>query len=164
MKFDAFTKNGFVRIIATSLMLSVYVITIILNYASRGYTVGNLLATVVFTLSLSAFCIFAKLKNHPPLLIGARGWLLASMPMIVLAIILSATDVQFSGFFGELVGYAVFIFISPYFGFFYLIEIDWIHADTVLGIIGIIISVLILFIPWWAQKAVDRRRLLKKYR
>lgn len=164
MKYSVFSKTGLMRIAAASLMLSVYVITIILNYASSGYTVGNLLATFVFMLSLSAFCIFAKIKNHPPLIIGARGWLLVSVPMIVIATILSATDVQLSGFFGELVGYAVLIFISPYFGFFYLIDIDWIHADTVFGIIGLIVSVLILFIPSWAQKAFDRGRLLKKYR
>lgn len=164
MKFDAFTKNGFVRIVAASLMLSVYVITIILNYASRGYTVGNFLATVIFILSLSGFSIFAKMKNHPPLLFGARGWLFASVPMTVIAVILSATDAQLSGFFGELIGYAVFIFISPYFGFFYLIDTDWIHADTLLGIIGVIISVLVLLVPSWAQKAVERRKLLKKYR
>lgn len=163
MKFDAFTKNGFVRIIAASLMLSVYVITIILNFASRGYTVGNFFATIVFILVLSAFCIFAKLKSHPPLLLGARGWLIASSVIFILGIIFSSTAVQLSGIFGELIGYS-FILISPYFGLFYLIEIDWIYADAILGIIGIITSILIWFIPAWVQRVVDRRKLARKYR
>ena len=164
MKIFAFTKTGLVRILATSLMLSVYIIVMILNFASSGYTIGNFLATVLFCISLAVFSIFAKLKNHPPLLWGARGWLIASVVMCTLGVIFSATDVQFSGVFGELVGYAVMLLISPFFGLFYLIDVDWIYADHFLGIVGVIVSLLLQFIPDWVQKAVERRRLLKEYR
>ena len=163
MKIFAFTKTGLVRIVAASLMLSVYIITIILNFASQEYTAGNFFATLFFCLSLTVFSIFAKLKNHPPLLWGARGWLIASAVMFVLAIIFTAANAQFSGFIGDLIGYAVMLLISPYFGLFYLIDIDWIYADHFLGVIGIIVSVLIRFIPEWVQKAVNRRKLIKKY-
>ena len=163
MKIIAFTKTGLIRIIATSLMLSVYISAIILNFASQGYTAGNFFATVVFCLTLTLFCIFAKLKNHPPLLWGARGWLIASSIVFFFGIIFSLANVTLSGFFGSLIGYP-FIMISPYFGIYYIIDIDWIYADVLLGIIGIITSVLIWFVPVWVQKAVDRHKLIKKYR
>ena len=163
MKFDAFTKTGFVRIIATSLMLAVYVIAIVMNYILPGYSSGQFAMTLMFCFSLSVFCIFAKIKNHPPLLWGARGWLIASSIVSVFGIIFSLTDIQLSGFFGKLIG-CCFVIISPYFGIFYLIDIDWIYADVVLGIIGTVISVLIWFIPTWVNKAAYRRKLMKKYR
>ncbi len=163
MKFDAFTKTGFVRIVATSLMLSVYVIAIVMNYILPGYTSGQFAMTLLFCFSLAVFGIFAKLKNHPPLLWGARGWLIASSIVFVLGIIFSLIEIQLSGFFGRLIG-CCFVIISPYFGIFYLIDVDWIYADVMLGIIGIVISVLIWFIPELVQKAVDRRKLVKKYR
>ena len=92
---------------------------------------------------------------------------LVLLPMqvtFVFAMIFSATDAQLSGLFGEMIGYAVMLLTSPYFGLFYLIDIDWIYADHVLGVIGIIVSALICFIPEWVQKAADRRKLIKKYR
>ncbi len=144
-------------------MLSVYIIAIVLNFVLQGYTASHFAVMLLFCFALTVFCIFAKLKNHPPLLWGARGWLIASLIVFFLGIVFSLTDVQLSGFFGRLIGYS-FIIISPYFGFFYIIDIDWIYADIMLGIIGIIISALIWFIPVWVQKAVDKRRLIKKYR
>ena len=163
MKIFAFTKTGAIRIVAASLMLSVYIVTIILNFATHGYSSGNFFATVVFCLALTLFSIFAKLKNHPPLLWAARGWLFVSVVVFFLGIIFSLTDVQLSGFFGDLIG-SLFIIISPYFGLYYMIEIDLIYADVLLGIIGIISCVAMWFIPELIQKAVDRQKLIKKYR
>lgn len=144
-------------------MLAVYVIAIVMNYILPGYSSGQFAMTLMFCFSLSVFCIFAKIKNHPPLLWGARGWLIASSIVSVFGIIFSLTDIQLSGFFGKLIG-CCFVIISPYFGIFYLIDIDWIYADVVLGIIGTVISVLIWFIPTWVNKAAYRRKLMKKYR
>ena len=163
MRIFAFTKTGLIRIVAASLMLSVYVITIILNFATHGYSYGNFFATVVFFLSLILFSIFAKLKNHPPLLWAERGWLIVSVTVFFLGIIFSLTDVQLGGFFGGLIG-SLFVIISPYFGLYYMIDIDLIYADVMLGIIGIISCVVMWFIPELIQKAVDRQKLIKKYR
>lgn len=163
MKIFAFNKTWLIRVVATSLMLSVYIISIILNFATHGYSSGNFFATVFFCLALTIFSVFAKLKNHPPLLWATRGWLIVSVAVFFLGIIFSLTDVQLSGFFGDLIG-SLFIIISPYFGLYYLIEIDWIYADFMLAIIGIISCVMMWFIPEMTEKAIRRRMLIKKYR
>ncbi len=163
MKIFAFSKIGLIRIIATSLMLSFFIVTAALNWVLQGYTASHFAAMLLYCAALVVFCTFAKMKNHPPLLCGARGWLIASVIVFFLGIVFSLTDIQLSGFFGKLIGYT-FIIVSPYFGLFYIIDIDWIYADTVLGIVGIIISALIWFIPVWIEKAVEKRRLVKKYR
>jgi hypothetical protein len=163
MKIFAFTKTGLIRIVAASLMLSVYVITIILNFATHGYSSGNFFATVFFCIALTMFSVFAKLKNHPPLLWATRGWLIVSVTVFFLGIIFSLTDVQLGGLFGGLIG-SLFVIISPYFGLYYMIDIDLMYADVMLGIIGIISCVMMWLIPEMTEKAIRRRMLIKKYR
>ena len=57
MKITAFSKTALIRIIATSLMLSVYIIALLLNYASREITAGNFFATLAFLFALTVFLV-----------------------------------------------------------------------------------------------------------
>ena len=159
MKFFAFTKTGITRIIAVSLMLSVYISTIIMNYASREITSGNFFATIIFIAAFVAFYIFSSLKKHPPLFFGAKGWLIASFVMSFAALIASSADFEIGGFIGTVLGYGVLLFVSPFFGFVWLFgDFEWI------GVIGMLLCVLIFFIPPIAEKIAYRRKLLREFK
>ena len=159
MKFFAFTKIGITRIIATSLMLSVYISTIIMNYASREITSGNLLATAFFIAVFVAFYIFSTLKKHPPLAVGAQGWLVISFLMSFAALIASSADFEIDGFIGTVLGYGVMLFVSPFYGFAYLFgSYEWI------GVIGMLMCTLIFFLPSVAQRIAERRKLLREFK
>ena len=159
MKFFAFTKTGIIRIVAASLMLSTYISTIIMNYASRAITSGNFFATIIFIASFVTFYIFSTLKKHPPLIFGARGWLTASFVMSFAAFVASSADFEISGFIGTVLGYGVMLFVSPYFGFVYLFgSFEWI------GAVGMLLCVILFFIPSIAQKIEYRRKLMREFR
>lgn len=159
MKFDAFTKTGIVRIIATSLMLSVYIGAVFLNYASREITTGNLIATVVFVLSVILFLVFSSEKKHPPLLWAARGWLILSVLFCLLAAVFTASGAELTGFFGNLIGYGIMLFVSPYFGLFFVVE-----NSIIVGLLSMLISFLSLFLPLCLRGINERRRLIKQYK
>lgn len=159
MKFFAFTKIGITRIIAVSLMLSVYISTIIINYASREITSGNLFATLFFIAALIAFYIFSVIKKHPPLAIGVRGWLIVSFMMSFAALIASSADFEIGGFIGVVLGYGVMLFASPFYGFAYLFgSYEWI------GILGMLISILIFFVPQVVVKISARRKMMREFK
>ncbi len=159
MKLFAFTKTGLVRIVAVSLMLSAYISTIIMNYASREITSGNFFATVIFIAAFIAFYVFSVLKKHPPLVLGAKGWLIASFIMSFAALVASSADFEIGGFIGTLLGYGVMLLVSPFFGFVYFFgNFEWI------GFVGMILCVLIFFIPSIAQKIAHRRNLLREFK
>lgn len=159
MKFFAFTKIGITRIIATSLMLSAYISTIIINYASREITYGNLFATSFFIAAFAAFYIFSTMKKHPPLEIGAKGWLIVSFLMSFVALAVSSADFEIGGFIGVVLGYGVMLFVSPFYGFAYLFgSYEWV------GIIGMIFCLIIFFLPRVAQKIADRRKLMREFK
>ncbi len=159
MKFFAFTKIGITRILAVSVMLSVYISTIIMNYASREITSGNLFATVFFIAVLIAFYIFSVLKKHPPLAMGAKGWLIISFLMSLTALIASSADFEIGGFIGAVLGYGVMLFVSPFYGFAYLFgSYEWI------GVLGMISCTLIYFVPPVAKKLSDRRKLMREFK
>ena len=159
MKFSAFSKTRIIRIVTASLMLSVYICTIFLNYASREITVGNFFATAVYLLALVLFSVFSSEKNHPPLLWGLRGWLVPSVIFSLLAAVFTAADASLTGFFGNIVGYGIMLFVSPYFGLFFIIE-----NAVIVGLISMLISFLFLFLPLCLQRISERRRLAKEYR
>ncbi len=159
MKFDAFTKTGFVRIIATSLMLSVYISAVILNYASRKITTGNFIATLVFLLAVILFSSFSSEKKHPPLLWAARGWLLLSVLFCFLAAVFTAAEAELTGFFGNLIGCGIMLFVSPYFGLFFIIE-----NKIILGLLSMLISFLLIFLPMCIHRIRERRKLIKEYK
>ncbi len=130
-----------------------------MNYASREITNGNLFATVFFIAAFIAFYIFSALKKHPPLAIGAKGWLIMSFVMSFVALIVSSADFEIGGFVGTLLGYGVMLFVSPFYGFAYLFgNYEWI------GIIGMLICTLIFFMPLIAQKLAHRRRLMREFK
>ena len=159
MKFFAFTKIGITRIIAISLMLSVYILTVIMNYASREITSGNLFVTVIFIAAFIAFYIFSEIKKHPPLAIGAKGWLIVSFLMSFAALIATSADFEIGGFIGTVLGYGVMLFVSPFYGFVYLFgSYEWI------GILGMLISTLIFFIPPIAVKLSARRKMMREFK
>jgi len=159
MKFFAFTKIGIVRIVTVSLMLSVYISSIIMNYASSEITSGNFFATLFFIASFVAYYIFSVLKKHPPLVWGARGWLIASFIMSFASLVASSADFEIAGFIGNILGYGVMLFVSPFFGFVYLFgEFEW------MGLIGMILCVLIFFIPTATQKIAYRKKALREFR
>jgi hypothetical protein len=159
MKFFAFTKTGIIRIVAASLMLSVYISTIIMNYASREITSGNFFATIIFIASFVTFYIFSTLKKHPPLVFVARGWLIASFIMSFAALAASSADFEIGGFIGTVLGYGVMMFVSPFFGFVYLFgSFEWI------GVLGMILCILIFFIPSVAEKIAYRRKLIREFK
>ena len=159
MKFFAFTKIGITRIIAISLMLSVYISTIIMNYASREITSGNLFATLFFIAALIAFYIFSVIKKHPPLAIGAKGWLIVSFMMSFAALIATSADFEIGGFIGTVLGYGIMLFVSPFYGFAFLFgSYEWI------GVLGMLICTLVFFIPPIAVKISARRKLMREFK
>ena len=159
MKITVFTKEGIARITASSLMLAFYVSSILLNYASSETTAGNFFVTIVFLLCISLFCAFSSEKKHPPLLWAARGWLILSVLFCFLAAVFTAAEAEFTGFFGNLIGYGIMLFVSPYFGLFYIIE----NAIAV-GLLSMLISFLLLFLPICLRRISERRKLIKKYK
>ena len=159
MKLFAFTKTGIVRIVAVSLMLSVYISTVIMNYASREITAGNFFATLFFIAAFIAFYVFSAQKKHPPLVWGAKGWLIASFIMSFAALAASSADFEIGGFIGTVLGYGVMLFLSPFFGFAYLLGgFEWV------GAIGMILCILIFFIPSIVQKIAYRRSLMREFK
>lgn len=159
MSYSVFSKTHIIRIAATSLMLAVYICVILLNYASREITGGNFIATVVFLLCLAVFCAFSGEKRHPPLLWAARGWLMASVFLCFLAAVFTAAEAEFSGFFGNMIGYGIMLFVSPYFGLFFLTE-----NGTIVGLLSMLIGFLMLLFPTLLHGISERRRLVKKYK
>ena len=158
MKELLFSKTRLVRILTSSLMLSVYISTVLLNYASEEITAGNFFATFIFLLALALLSAFVSLKKHPPLLWAARGWLIASVLFCFLAAVFTAAEAEFAGFFGAFIGYGIMLFVSPYFGFFYVIE-----NSVIVGLLSMLISFLMLFLPACIQRIAEKRRLMKKY-
>ena len=159
MKFFAFTKLGIIRIVAISLMLSVYVSSIIMNYASREITVGNLFATVIFISAMVGFLAFSTVKKHPPLVLGAKGWLIMSFIMSFAARVASSADFEIGGFVGTVLGYGVMLFLSPFYGFVYLFGgYEWI------GVIGMLLTALMYFAPTIVSKIEYRRKLMREFK
>lgn len=159
MKFFAFTKTGIIRIIAVSLMLSVYLSSIIMNYASREITSGNFFATVFFIVAFIAYYIFSVLKKHPPLVWGAKGWLIMSFIMSFAVLVASSAGFEIGGFIGTVLGYGVMLFVSPFFGFVWILGgFEWI------GIIGMFLCALIFFVPRITEKIAYRRKLMHKFK
>lgn len=142
MRLYAFTRSGIVRIVAASVMLSVYITTVIVNYASREITIGNLVATIFFIAALTAFLCFSAIKKHPPLLLGARVWISASLLMCFAALIFSASDISMSEGMDAALGYGVMLFASPFYGFVYLFD-----GYEPVGLIGMLVCLLLLFVP-----------------
>ena len=159
MKFSVFSKTSIVRVISASVMLSLYISVIIMNYASREITAGNLIATIVFLMVFSLFYLFSSSKKHPPLLWAARGWLVLSVLFCFLAAVFTAAEAEFSGFFGNLVGCGIMLFVSPYFGLFFLID-----SSVAVGLLSMLISFLLLFLPLCLHRIIERRKLINKYR
>ena len=159
MKLFAFTKTGIARIIAISLMLSVYISAIVMNYASREITSGNFFATILFIAAFTLFYLFSALKNHPPLFWGAKGWLIASLTMSFVALAASGAEFEIGGFIGTVLGYGVMLFVSPFFGFAWLFgNFEWV------GVVGMILCILIYFVPKMAEKIARRRKLMREFR
>jgi hypothetical protein len=140
-------------------MLSVYICTVLINYASREITKGNFVATVVFLISIVLFSLFSSEKKHPPLLWAARGWLVLSVLFCFLAAVFTAAEAEFLGFFGNLVGCGIMLFVSPYFGLFFLID-----SSVAVGLLSMLISFLLLFLPLCLHRIIERRKLINKYR
>jgi len=159
MNNSIFSKTRFVRIIAASLMLSVYICTVLVNYASREITSGNFIATVIFLISIALFFSFSSEKKHPPLLWVARGWLVLSVFFCFLAAVFTAAEAEITGFFGDLIGCGIMLFVSPYFGLFFFIE-----NAIIVGLISMLISFLMLFLPMCMKRIIERRRFLKQYK
>ncbi len=159
MKIFAFSKTGMVRILAISLVLSVYISAIILNYASREITAGNFFASLVFITALTAFYLFSGLKKHPPLFWGARGWLIVSFVMNFVGVMFSAAETDLENFIGYILGYGVMLFVSPFYGFGYIFE-----SSAAVSVIGMIVCAVIFFTPSFAERAARRRRLKRKYK
>ena len=139
-------------------MLSVYVCSVLLNYASSEIKIGNLLATLIFIGSFVAISFFVSSKKHPPLLWATRGWLILSVVFCFLAAVFTAAEAELSGFFGNIVGYGIMLFVSPYFGFFYFIK-----NSVMVGLVSMTVSFILLFLPMCMHSFAEKRRLMKEY-
>lgn len=159
MNYSFFSKTRLVRIIVASLMLSVYICTVLINYASREITKGNFVATVVFLISIVLFSLFSSEKKHPPLLWAARGWLMLSVLFCFLAAVITAAEAELNGFFGNLIGCGIMLFVSPYFGIFFVIE-----NTIIVGLVSMLISFLLLFLPMCLKRIIERRKLIVQYK
>ena len=159
MNYSFFSKSRFVRILVASLMLSVYICTVLINYASREITTGNFVATVVFLISIALFLLFSSEKKHPPLLWAARGWLGLSVLFCFLAAVFTAAGAELNGFFGNLIGCGIMLFVSPYFGIFFVIE-----NAIIVGLISMLISFLLMFLPICLKRIIERRKLIEQYK
>ena len=158
MKFSLFSKDRLFLIGLSSVILSVYICSILLNYASSEIKVGNLIATLVFISALVALSFFISAKKHPPLLWATRGWLILSILFCFLAAVFTASEAEPSGFFGNFVGYCIMLFVSPYFGFFYIIK-----SSVMVGLISMLVSFILLFLPTCTRTFIEKRKLMKQY-
>ncbi len=159
MNYSFFSKTRFVRILVASLMLSVYICAVLINYASREITAGNFIATVVFLISVALFSLFSSEKKHPPLLWAARGWLVLSVLFCFLAAVFTAAGAELNGFFGNLIGCGIMLFVSPYFGMFFVIE-----NAVIVGLLSMLISFLMIFLPMCLKRIIERRKLIEQYK
>ena len=147
------------RILVASLMLSVYICAVLINYASREITAGNFIATVVFLISVALLSLFSSQKKHPPLLWVARGWLVLSVLFCFLAAVFTAAGAELNGFFGNLIGCGIMLFVSPYFGMFFVIE-----NAVIVGLLSMLISFLMIFLPMCLKRIIERRKLIEQYK
>ena len=159
MNYSFFSKTRFVRILVASLMLSVYICAVLINYASREITTGNFIATVVFLISVALFSLFSSQKKHPPLLWAARGWLILSVLFCFLAAVFTAAGAELNGCFGNLIGCGIMLFVSPYFGMFFVIE-----NAVIVGLLSMLISFLMIFLPMCLKRIIERRKLIEQYK
>ena len=158
MKFTLFSRERLFLIGSSSLMLSVYICAVLLNYASSEIKIGNLIATLIFLAALVVLSFFMSSKKHPPLLWATRGWLILSILFCFLAAVFTAAEAELSGFFGNLVGYGIMLFVSPYFGFFYIIK------DSIfVGLLSMLVSFILLFLPMFLNRMLEKRKLMKQY-
>ena len=140
-------------------MLSVYICAVLINYASREITAGNFIATVVFLISVALLSLFSSQKKHPPLLWVARGWLVLSVLFCFLAAVFTAAGAELNGFFGNLIGCGIMLFVSPYFGMFFVIE-----NAVIVGLLSMLISFLMIFLPMCLKRIIERRKLIEQYK
>ena len=159
MNCSFFSKTRLVRIIVASLMLSVYICTLLINYASREITTGNFVATAVFLISIALFLLFSSEKKHPPLLWTARGWLILSASFSFLAAVFTAAEAELTGFFGNLIGFGIMLFVSPYFGLLFVVE-----NTIIVGLLSMLTSFLLLFLPMCMHRIKERRKLIDRYK
>ena len=157
MELYIFTKKGIVRVLLLSLILSAYLTVILLNFASRKMSLGNLFATLIFIAAIAVFSVITK-KSHPPLHSVIRGWMIADMVTCIFGVMFSLLQIEFSGFFGTVVGVAVMLFISPFYGIGYIFN----NGFTVCLFGALAVSVC-LFLPSIAEHISKRRKLAKKY-
>ena len=157
MKLYVFTKKGLLNVCVISLILSAYVSVIIMNFASREMSIGNLVATLAFVVALGTLSVLTQ-KKHPLLHKCIGGWLIANLVVCVLGVMLSLLKLEFSGFAGSVVGVMVMLFISPYYGFGYVFN----NGFTV-SLLGALCTAGCLLLPGIVGKSLRRRKLAKKY-
>ena len=158
MKSSLFSKDRIFLIGTSTLILSVYICSILLNYASSEIIVCNLIATIVFITAVVILSFFISAKKHPPLLWATRGWLILSVLFSFVAAVFTAAEAELSGFFGNLVGYGIMLFVSPYFGFFYII-----NSSVLVGLLSMLVSFILLFLPMSIRAFIEKRALIKQY-
>jgi hypothetical protein len=147
------------RIFAISLVLSAYVSTIILNYASREITLGNFIATVFFTLAFIAFDSFSVVKNHPPLAIGAKGWLIVSFLFCFISLLASSANFEITGYIAGFLGYGVMLFVSPFFGYAYIFK-----SLGSVSVLGMISCAVLFVLPQAVKRIAEKIRLSREFR
>lgn len=158
-KLFVFTKVGVARVIASSLMLALYLIVIIVNFASDNMSGGNLAWTLFFVLGVAGFVWFAQTKTHTPLVKVSRVWMIITLVVCFLGAVLSLVQIEFEGAIGAAVGFFVMVFISPYYGFGFII-----NKSIAVCIFGCVCSGSLLFLPNIIERVKRRRALEKKYR
>ncbi|MBR6578505.1 MAG: hypothetical protein IKK74_06125 [Clostridia bacterium] len=76
-----------------------------------------------------------------------------------LAAVFTAAEAEITGFFGDLIGCGIMLFVSPYFGLFFFIE-----NAIIVGLISMLISFLLLFLPMCMRRIFERKKLIAQYK
>lgn len=158
-KLYILTKTEITRVLLASLMLAVLVIVIIVNFASSSMSLSNFAWSLIFILAYAAFISFCQIKNHTPLLNIGRVWMIISLCICFLGTVLSLAAVEFDGVVGLIVGFLVMIFVSPFYGFGFII-----NSSVAVCVFGSVASAILILLPNIVLAAHKKHSIAKKYR
>ena len=158
-KLFAFTRIGFARVVASSLILALYFLVVVVNFASGEMSGGNFVWTLLLIGGITLFICYSKEKNHTPLVSISRVWMIITFVVCLVGAVLSIMQIELDGIVGAIAGFLVIAFISPYYGFGFII-----NKSIAVCIFGCISSGFLFFLPMIIDTAKKKKKLKRKYR
>lgn len=160
-KFIEFDRHRLKRIIAVSLILSVSLIAMMLNYfgiaTEDGVYLTNFIATLAYFASWILFMSYAGMKGIRSLLIFSRVWCIISLVTLVFSAVATVASLSVEGVLGMIVNIIVTLWAVPTYGMHLIIG-----SRIVLICLAFMIMLGLCFVPEIAVKLRCRHMIRKE--